>query len=239
MLQRAVLLFVPVGAFVTTRPQRTEVVVYGGRAATPLGRATTRVGKEKRVQIVKDDIEASTLVFAFRGDGLDMKLMDDLRKRLPETAKASMVKNKLFQRAGRELGFDEETVGAKTELFSMPNIWIFTDEDMKGPINAYEDWIKENGLKEKGYDVRGGFMENKQIDDQAVLATVDLPTKPELMARLAGAINMAGAQGLATNIKNAKGNPQGLAVRLKQAAGTKLARAIKLSVADPEKNLLG
>jgi len=217
------------------RAQQRTVVHMGGRAATPLGRQSTPEGKRSTVGSVGTDMAEASLIFAFPGDGLDIKKLNDLRGKLPETSKARMVKNTLFQLAGKEQGWSDATLEAAEPMFHGSNLWIFSGEDMRGTINAYEDWLKDQGLKE-GYDIKGGFMEGTHIDPKGVKGAIDLPTKPELMARLAGAINMAGPLGIATKLKNAKGNAQGLAVRLKQAAGTKLAKAIKLSVGDEEKN---
>jgi len=221
----------------TTPQQRRVVVVYGGRKATPLGRTNTPAGKRVRVAELASEMEAATLLFSFKGEGLDVPTIDALRAKLPETATAKMVKNKLFKLAGEAAGWSEETLEeSQQSILKGSNLWVFSGEDMKGALEGYDEWIKDNGLKEKGYEIRGGFMEGAVIDDKAVKATTDLPTKPELMARLAGAINMAGPLGIATKLSKAKGNPQGLAVRLKQAAGGKLATALKISVADEDKN---
>ncbi|KAJ8600086.1 hypothetical protein CTAYLR_001906 [Chrysophaeum taylorii] len=214
---------------------RQRVVVSGGRLATPLGRQSTSAGKRERVAQVATAIDDATLVFALKGEGLDIKKITALRKKLPETSTATMVKNTLMKRAGSAAGWTDETI-EESQMFKQSNLWIFTGEELKETIEAYDSWIKENGLKDGGYEIRGGFMEGSHVDQQAVKAVIDLPTKPELMARLAGAIQLAGPLGIAKNIKNAKGNAQGLAVRLKKAAGQKLALAIKLSVGDEEKN---
>eukprot|EP00630_Chrysocystis_fragilis_P006342 CAMPEP_0197394706 /NCGR_PEP_ID=MMETSP1165-20131217/5832_1 /TAXON_ID=284809 /ORGANISM="Chrysocystis fragilis, Strain CCMP3189" /LENGTH=229 /DNA_ID=CAMNT_0042920433 /DNA_START=119 /DNA_END=808 /DNA_ORIENTATION=- len=215
--------------------QRQLVIVAGGRKATPLGRMSTPTYKAERVAELSSAIDEATLMFSFKGDGLNVKVMNDLRKKLPESARASVTKNKLMKRASEQSGLPTETEAA-APLFAGTSLWIFSGEDLKETIKAYDAWIKDNGLKEGGYDIKGGFMEGSPLDEAGVKAVIDLPTKPELMARLAGAINMAGPLGIATKLKNAKGNPQGLAVRLKKAAGGKLATALKISVADEEKN---
>mmetsp|Transcript_7312 Transcript_7312/g.23942 ORF Transcript_7312/g.23942 Transcript_7312/m.23942 type:complete len:253 (-) Transcript_7312:99-857(-) len=220
------------------RQRRRDVAVYGGRRSSPLGRASTPSGKEKCVAEVSDAIAESTLLFAFDGAGLDFVKIEDLRSKLPEDSKARMVKNTLFKIAGAESGWEEETLGEAAKfIFSGSSLWVFCGEDLKGTMKAYDDWIKANNLKE-GYDIKGGFLEGSLIDEDGVKKAIDLPTKPELMARLAGGINLAGPLGLATKLQNAKGNPRGLAVRLKKAAGGKLATALKISVADEDKNLL-
>lgn len=239
-LVKVVLLAAAVEAFVLfpasseSSSSRRRVVVEGGRAATPLGRVSTPAGKRARVDELSAAIDDATLIFGFKGEGLNVKVMDDLRTRLPETARASIAKNTLFKRAGIQSGWSQETVDAP--LFKGVNFWVFSGEDLKGTMDAYTAWIKEHGLKEGGYEIRGGVLEGATIDDKGVKSAIDLPTKPELMARLAAAINLAGPLGIAKGIKNAKGNPQGLAVRLKKAAGSNLAVVIKLSVGDEEKN---
>ena len=109
MLWRGVLalVVVPSLALVTVAPpsrcvsaRRTAVVRFGGRKATPLGRTSRPTGKAMTVEKVVTEIDEATLMFAFDGSGLKMKAIDDLRKKLPETAKAKMVKNTLMKRAG-------------------------------------------------------------------------------------------------------------------------------------------
>lgn len=232
-----VLLVEPVSAWAPHHQQPTQhqrdVAMYGGRAATPLGRTTTPAGKRKRVESVTEDIDGATLLFAFDGAGLDVKIMDDLRVRLPEPSTAKIVKNTLMSRAGAAAGWSEATLDGAKDILAGSSFWVFSSEDMRGTLKAYDEWNKEYKLER---EIKGGIMEGSVIDNAGVKAVVDLPTKEELMARLAGAINMAGAQGLATSINNVKGNPQGLAVRLKKAAGGKLATALKISIADEEKN---
>ena len=43
-------------------PRRTNVIVKGGRTATPLGRTKTLAGKEKIVASVQEDIEGADLI---------------------------------------------------------------------------------------------------------------------------------------------------------------------------------
>ncbi len=46
----------------TVAPRRTNVIVNGGRTATPLGRTKTLAGKEKIVASVQEDIEGADLI---------------------------------------------------------------------------------------------------------------------------------------------------------------------------------
>ena len=47
----------------TVAPRRTNLIVNGGRTATPLGRTKTLAGKEKIVASVQEDIEGADLIY--------------------------------------------------------------------------------------------------------------------------------------------------------------------------------
>ena len=102
------------------------------------------------------------------------------------------------------------------ELTTLNNLWFFVGEDGLGDtLKGYEAWMKESGL-DTTHGLKGGVFEGTAQDAAATTAILKLPSKKDLMARIAGGIQMAGAQGIA--------------IRLKKAAGGKLARAVKLLV---------
>jgi ribosomal protein L10 len=74
------------------------MVVHGGRTAMPLGRTKMPVDKDKTVASVQEDIEGASFIYTFEGSGMDIKMIDNLRDRLPETSEARIVKNSLFNR---------------------------------------------------------------------------------------------------------------------------------------------
>ena len=95
-------------------------------------------------------------------------------------------------------------------------MWVFVEEDgLRATLEGYDAWVKEFNLE--GKEVKGGASEGKSLDSKAVGAMKKLPTKLELITKIASSIQMAGAQGIA--------------IRLKNASGQKLAKAIKLAVA--------
>merc|ERR1719353_2552679 len=167
----------------------------------PLGRTSTGAGKAKTVESVAADLGDAMLAFTVDGAGMEIKVLDDLRDKLPETSKARMVKNTLMKRAGAASGWDAALVDQVDEsLLTKSNLWIFAPED---------------NLKET-QGIKGGLFEGEVLDAKKVAAIKDLPTLPELMTRLAVGINMAGAQGIAKSINLAKGGPHGIAIRLKK-----------------------
>ena len=87
------------------------------------------------------------------------------------------------------------------------------------------------------YKVLGGVSAGQLVDAKGVEQISKLPTKTELIAKIAALIQEAGAQGLARKLKNAKGMPQGIAKRMKKAAGQKLVVAVKMGPGSEEKNM--
>lgn len=194
------------------KPSQPATVLFGGRAATPLGRVSTKEGKAAKIEQVKEQLEKSMLVFAVPSAGLSVSQMGSLRDKLPEDSKAIVVKNKLMARAIME----DDKWSPINDMLTLENMWVFVGEDgLRGSIDGYDAWIKEFNLEECG--VKGGASEGKTLDSKGVKAMGKLPTKKELMQKIAVSINMAGAQGIA--------------IRLKNASGQKLAKAIKLAVA--------
>ena len=228
------------------KPSQPATVLFGGRAATPLGRVSTKEGKAAKIEQVKEQLEKSMLVFAVPSAGLSVSQMGSLRDKLPEDSKAIVVKNKLMARyvfasvlhgdCGPILSLallnviclcgiffhltraimEDDKWSPINDMLTLENMWIFVGEDgLRGSIDGYDAWIKEFNLDECG--VKGGASEGKTLDSKGVKAMGKLPTKKELMQKIAVSINMAGAQGIA--------------IRLKNASGQKLAKAIKLAVA--------
>lgn len=207
------------------RANRAQVVMMGGRAATPLGRVSLKEGKLLKIDDLKERLEASTMVFSLPSIGLTMKEMTALRDSMPEDTTISIAKNKLMQKAlSQAEGYD--SVDAST-LLKNENMWFFCGDDLKGVMKGLDAWVtpEDNGVD---YKIRGGISAGAVLDSAGVVAISKLPSRIELLGQVAFLINEAGAQGIAKKINSAKGMPQGLAKRLKEAAGNKMARAVKL-----------
>ena len=127
-----------------------------------------------------------------------MKEISILRSKLPAGAKAMVVKNTLLERAVGD-SFD---LGSHSELSAGVNLWFFVpQDDMRGVLEAYGDWAKKTIPKEKRDDVvvKGGFFEGDYQDAAGVAALEKLPTKLELIQKIAVSLKMAGAQGIAVS----------------------------------------
>jgi len=171
---------------------------------------------QAKVAQVNDLLDSSNLIFSVPSVGLSVKIMSNLRNRLPENSKAMVVKNTLMRRA-----VDGTDWATAVDVTTKENMWFFVgEEDMRGTLDAYANWVKEFKLDDKS-PIKGGVFEGSSLDPKGVVAVGKLPTKQELYQQIAVSLQMAGAQGIA--------------VRLKKAAGGKLVKAINLAYNDAEK----
>ena len=118
-----------------------------------------------------------------------------------------VVKNKLMARAIE--GTEYEPVG---DMLKGANMWFFIEEDIGGSVKSFNAFTKEYALKET-HSIIGGNIEGTNYDAAGVDAISKLPSKIELITRIAGSI---------------KAVPTKVA-RVVKAPGMKVARAIKLA----------
>ncbi|MBC7824944.1 MAG: 50S ribosomal protein L10, partial [Candidatus Parcubacteria bacterium] len=81
-------------------------------------------------------------------------------------------------------------------------------DDLGGAIKAYQDFQKAS----KKTEIRGGVMDGKLLTEADLKAIAELPSKEQLLAQIAGAINGVATQ-LAVGINEV---PSGLARAIKQ-----------------------
>jgi large subunit ribosomal protein L10 len=191
-------------AFAPIPQQPTSTALYGGGR----GVASTLEGKKSTVSTVKDLLDKSEMIVTVPASGITVSQIQTLRRSLPEGVTAKVVKNKLMARAIE--GSSWETAG--DEFLKGSNMWFFIEEDIGGTVKSWNAFTKESGLKES-HDIKGGVIEGVNYDAKGVTAISNLPSKMELIAKIAGGI---------------KAVPTKLA-RVTNAPGTKMARAIKLA----------
>ena len=136
-----------------------------------------------------------------------------LRNSLPEGTTAAVIKNTLMTRAIAE----SDKWESASSLLKGSNMWFFIDSDIKDTLKVVEGFTKENGLDESNA-VKGGVIDGSILDPAGVKKVGKLPSKLELITKIAGGINLV---------------PTKLA-RVTKAPSSKLARAIKLATEDKE-----
>ena len=118
-----------------------------------------------------------------------------------------VVKNKLMN-----IALEGTVYESAQEQLSGANMWFFIEEDIGGSVKSWNSFLKDSGKKDT-LAILGGNIEGINYDAKGVEAISKLPSKLELIAKIAGGINAV---------------PTKLA-RVVKAPGMKVARAIKLA----------
>lgn len=143
--------------------------------------------KNEIIADLKQTLSESQLVIAIDYRGLTVAEITDLRRRLrpkDSSSKGSscqVAKNTLMRIAVE----GNETWQPIQELLTGTSAFVFVQEDIGGAIKAYQEFQKVS----KKTELRGGVMEGRLLKEADVKALADLPSKEQLMAQIAGAIN--------------------------------------------------
>ena len=167
--------------------------------------------KKAIVANLKETLSESTLALVIEYQGLTVAEMTDLRRRLRPTGTVCKVTKNTLMGIAIE---GEEKWQPMSELLKGSSAFLLVKEDFSGAIKAYQDFQKTS----KKTELRGGVMDGRLLKEPDVKVLGDLPSKEQLMAQIAGAINA-----LATKI----------AVGINEVPSS-LARALQ-AVADKEK----
>ncbi|MDM9381842.1 50S ribosomal protein L10 [Chlorogloeopsis sp. ULAP01] len=138
--------------------------------------------KKAIVSELKETLGESQLALVIDYQGLTVAEITDLRRRLRPTGTVCKVtKNTLMGIAIEE----DEKWQPMSELLKGSSAFLLVKEDFSAAIKAYQDFQKAT----KKTELRGGVMEGRLLKEPDVKALGDLPSKEQLMAQIAGAIN--------------------------------------------------
>lgn len=138
--------------------------------------------KQAIVAELKQTLSESQLAVVIDYQGLSVAEITDLRQRLlPKGAVCKVTKNTLMR-----IAVDgDRTWQPMTEFLKGSSAVLLVKNDIGGAIKAYQDFQKAS----KKTELRGGVMEGRALNEAQVKAIGDLPSKEQLMAQIAGAIN--------------------------------------------------
>lgn len=158
--------------------------------------------KTAAVAEIKDRLTSSEGVILADYRGLSVKDMQELRVNVRNAgADLKIYKNTLTEIAIRELAMpsmDEYLVG--------PTAFVFVEADPVAPAKALADFAKTH----KTLQIKGGFIENSVVGEDAVKAIAALPSREELVAKLLGTLQ----------------NPMAKTVRVLNGPASAFARAL-------------
>lgn len=177
----------------------------------------SRTIEEKReiVAELKELLSQAQLALVIDYQGLSVAEITDLRRRMRSKGTVcKKTKNTLMR-----IAVDGDSKWQPmTEFLKGSSVFLLVQEDMKGAIKTYEEFQKAT----KKTELRGGVFDGQALTLDDVKALTELPSKEELMARLAGGIKAIPTK-LAVGLNAV---PTKLAVGIKEVPGS-LVRAIK------------
>lgn len=142
----------------------------------------TLENKKELVAELKSSLDASTLAFAINYRGLTVKEITELRTALrPKGAVCKVTKNTLMGKAIE----GNDNWSAMESLLKDSTAFIFVQEDVGGAVKAYKEFQKAT----KKTEVIGAVMDGKLLTAAEFKVVEELPSKEQLYAQIAGAVN--------------------------------------------------
>jgi large subunit ribosomal protein L10 len=142
----------------------------------------TLENKQEIVADLKQTLSQSQLAVVIDYQGLTVAEITDLRRRLrPKGTVCKVTKNTLMGIAIKE----DPKWQPMEEFLAGASAFLLVQEDIGGAIKAYQEFQKAA----KKTEIRGGVMEGRALKEADVKAIADLPSKEQLMAQVAGALN--------------------------------------------------
>jgi large subunit ribosomal protein L10 len=136
--------------------------------------------KEANVAELRDLVQRSTIMVGAEYRGLTVKEMTALRRALRDAGvEARVVKNRLFRLAAAQAG-----VEAAGGVADGPSLIVFGFDDVVAPSKAIADYIR---TARNAFAPKKAYMDGAVVDGKIVTELASLPSREELIGKLAGA----------------------------------------------------
>ncbi|MGK7874522.1 MAG: 50S ribosomal protein L10 [Xenococcaceae cyanobacterium] len=142
----------------------------------------TRENKQAVVEDLKQLLSESQLAVVIDYQGLSVAEITDLRNRLRSTGTVCKVTKNTLMRLAVE---GDENWQPMTQFLAGSSAFMLVKDDIGSAIRTYQGFKKDT----KKTEFRGGVMQGLALNEDQVKAIADLPSKEELIAQIAGAIN--------------------------------------------------
>lgn len=140
-----------------------------------------REQKDALVSGLKERFTQSSTIYVTDFTGLSVKHMTDLRRRFRRAGADFLVaKNTLAIRALREASID-----AFDDVLEGPTAFVFAGSEPVGAAKVIADFRRETDNKPT---VKAGLVDGKRVTPEEVHQLSKLPTREELLAQAAGAL---------------------------------------------------
>ena len=134
--------------------------------------------KEKKVELLKEELGHARLIVMTDYRGMTVAQMNKLRRMLQaEGIKYKVIKNTLAQIAAADLGME-----AMNTYLEGPVAIAYGYDDPVTPVKLLVKFAKENDQ----LSLKGGMLEKQVLDEQGLRQLADLPSREVLLARVLG-----------------------------------------------------
>lgn len=147
----------------------------------------TLENKKAIVADLKNSLSEAQMALVIDYQGLTVSEITDLRRRLQASGAICKVTKNTFMGIAIQDNPDWQVMSG---LLAGSSAFLLIKEDIGGAIKAYQDFQKAS----KKTDLRGGVLEGRLLTEADVKAIASLPSKEQLMAQIAGALNAVTAK---------------------------------------------
>ena len=142
--------------------------------------------KAERVSVVHEKFKTAKMAIITEYRGLSVAQMTRLRREIREVSgEYQIIKNTLVRRALRDTSYD-----SLDRLLDGPNGWVFAYDD---PVVLSKAVVKFADDNEK-LAIKGGMFEGQFLEPAKVKILAQMPSKPELQAKLLALIQAPATQ---------------------------------------------
>ena len=137
--------------------------------------------KEEEVKKLAEKIKSAKVVVMTDYRGITVEDVTKLRADLRAVnAEYVVIKNNITRRALKEAGIE----GVEDSVLEGPTALIIGQEEYLSPIKALYAYVKEHDF----YKIKSGIVEGKVSSADEIITLAKLPSREELIAKLAGAL---------------------------------------------------
>ena len=137
--------------------------------------------KEELVKALAERMKSAKVIILTDYRGINVADVTKLRADLRNTnSEYKVIKNNIIKRA-----LDMNGESALDDLLTGPTAVLMGDEDYLEPSKVLYNFAKDNDF----YKIKGGIIDGKVMTAEEIITLAKLPSKQELLAKLAGCLN--------------------------------------------------
>lgn len=151
------------------------------------------ISREKKEELVSQyqtyTASSSALIFTdYKGASVDR--LQELRRKLSESnSRFVVVKNRLLK-----IVLSDNGEVASSALFTGPMAVLFTGDDIGQSVTDLKDFLRSGMPSDSTMAITGGYMSDRLLNAEEAQSLADLPTMPEIRAKLVGTLAAPGTQ---------------------------------------------